>query len=425
MTRALLISRFFPYNAEKVHGIYQRLGTQIEALARVADRIDCLFLVPVDQDCSAEAVREHQERLRRLWSPAIDLTLAPTLRHDAPQGRWQRVVEGIFDFQRQLIARPTCTAAAVAAVSAALDTRPDLVLVHRLDAMGVLMRLSRGTPQKLRGVPLFFDLDDIEHVAQARHLLHDPAWPAQRLLLLQLPALLLAELRAVRLATATFVCSESDRRYLARLSAGARVCTVPNSVTFPPLAAADSSEPLVLFVGAMGYRPNAQAADSLVEEIWPPLHARVPAARLAIIGPGRERARSFHKPDPTVTFTGFVDELQSWYRRARVVCCPIYHGGGTRIKIIEAAAQGKAIVSTHIGAEGLIFEDGREILLRDSADAIAAACAQLLEDPAAAQQLGRAALQKASGTYERGAVVKQLEDIFRSAFATGARRVPA
>ena len=148
MTRALLISRFFPFNAEKVHGIYQRLGTQIEALARVADRIDCLFLVPVDQDCSAEAVREHQERLRRLWSPAIDLTLAPTLRYDAPQGRWQRVVEGIFDFQRQLIARPTCTAGAVEAVSAALDSRPDLVLVHRLDAMGVLMRLSRGTPQQ-------------------------------------------------------------------------------------------------------------------------------------------------------------------------------------------------------------------------------------------------------------------------------------
>ena len=292
MTRALLISRFFPFNAEKVHGIYQRLGTQIEALARVADRIDCLFLVPVDQDCSAEAVREHQERLRRLWSPAIDLTLAPTLRYDAPQGRWQRVVEGIFDFQRQLIARPTCTAGAVEAVSAALDSRPDLVLVHRLDAMGVLMRLSRGTPQKLRGVPLFFDLDDIEHVAKARHLLHDPAWPAQRLLLLQLPALLLAELRAVRLATATFVCSQSDRRYLARLSAGARVCTVPNSVTFPPLSATDSSEPLVLFVGAMSYRPNAQAADSLVEEIWPPLHARVPAARLAIIWTG-PRARPF------------------------------------------------------------------------------------------------------------------------------------
>src|ERR1700729_2550875 len=127
MTRALLISRFFPFTAENVHGIYQRLGTQIEALARVADRIDCLFLVPVDQDCSAEIVREHQDRLRRLWSPAIDLTMAPTVRYDAPQGRWPRVVEGIFDFQRQLIARSTCTAGAIAAVSVALATRPELV----------------------------------------------------------------------------------------------------------------------------------------------------------------------------------------------------------------------------------------------------------------------------------------------------------
>jgi glycosyltransferase involved in cell wall biosynthesis len=230
----------------------------------------------------------------------------------------------------------------------------------------------------------------------------------------------------MRLAAATFVCSEGDRRYLAHFTRSDRVRTVPNTVTFPPLSDGDASEPLMLFVGAMGYRPNAQAVDSLVQEIWPAVRARVPGARLAIIGPGREHTASYRLADESVTFTGFVDDLQSWYRRARVVCCPIYHGGGTRVKIIEAAAHAKAIVSTRLGAEGLNFEDGREIILRDAAAELVEACVHLLDDPNAAARLGQAARQKARSTYERTAVVDQLADIFRTGFADGVRqRVPA
>jgi glycosyltransferase involved in cell wall biosynthesis len=246
------------------------------------------------------------------------------------------------------------------------------------------------------------------------------------LMLLQLPALMLAESRAVRLATATFVCSESDRRHLARMTRSARVQTVPNSVAFPPAADADVSEPLVLFVGTMGYRPNAQAVDSLVQEIWPAVRARAPTARLAIVGPGPERTASYRSADRTVTFTGFVDDLDSWYRRARVVCCPIYHGGGTRVKIIEAAAYAKAIVSTRLGAEGLNLEDGREIILRDAPAALADACVRLLGDPDAAACLGRAALHKARGTYERTAVIDHLANIFREGCISSIRQsVPA
>src|SRR5207237_1141959 len=125
--------------------------------------------------------------------------------------------------------------------------------------MCVLMALARKAPEKTRRAPLFFDLDDIEHVSWFRRLLHDPGWPAERLQLLQVPRLMLAEIQAIRLAAVTFVCSEADRRYLARFPGTEHVQTVPNSVTFPPLDDRDISEPLVLFVGSMGYRPNIQA----------------------------------------------------------------------------------------------------------------------------------------------------------------------
>ncbi len=109
---------------------------------------------------------------------------------------------------------------------------------------------------ELGDLPVFFDMDDIEHIAWTRRLLRDPAWPWEKLLLLQTPRLMLAEVKAMRLAQQTFVCSERDRRYLARLVGSGRVQTVPNSVSFPALSAADETEPLVLFVGSMAQPPQ-------------------------------------------------------------------------------------------------------------------------------------------------------------------------
>jgi len=412
MTSALVVSRFAP-SAERAHGPQLRLRTLVEALARVVDRVDCLVLVPLDQSCGPDVIHAHEKRLRRLWSNPITVRFAPTVDLALQKSRWQRFAAGVFDFRAQTIARPTSTPATVAAVSAALDARPDIVLVQRLDSMVPLLRVARETPEKIRRIPIFFDMDDIEHVAFRRHLLHNPPGRLQRLVLLQLPALMLAEMRAMRLAVGTFVCSDSDRHYLAGLARGAQVHTVPNSVVFPTLNDTGTSEPLVMFVGSLYYPPNAQAARSLVREIWPRVRAQVPAARLAIIGPGPDAALC-QAVDESVTFPGFVDDLEPWYRRARVVCCPIYHGVGTRLKIVEAAAYAKAVVSTPLGAEGLDFEDEREIVLRDSPAEIAEACVRLLSDAAAAARLGGAALQKARRRYERGAVVQRLAGVFRA-----------
>jgi hypothetical protein len=85
MTSALVVSRFFPYDAQRVHGLYQRLGAQIQALAKVADRVECLFLVPEDQQFTPAELLEHEVRLRTLWSPAVSLKLAPTVREAGPK----------------------------------------------------------------------------------------------------------------------------------------------------------------------------------------------------------------------------------------------------------------------------------------------------------------------------------------------------
>ncbi len=135
---------------------------------------------------------------------------------------------------------------------------------------------------------------------------------------------------------------------------------------------------------------------------------QVPDARLIIVGTRGELTAVYPSRDPSVTFTGFVDDLDAWYRKARVICCPIYYGAGTRVKIIEAAAHAKAVVSTTVGAEGLDFENEREIILRDGAKDLAEACVHLLRDASAAARIGEAARDKARLTYDRGFLIDRL-----------------
>jgi glycosyltransferase involved in cell wall biosynthesis len=149
------------------------------------------------------------------------------------------------------------------------------------------------------------------------------------------------------------------------------------------------------------------------------VRTRVPNARLIVAGRYPEAVRCYPATDPSVTFTGFVENLAELYAQARVVCCPILSGAGTRIKIIEAAAHARAIVSTTLGAEGLDFENGTEIILCDGVAPLADACVRLLEDPVSAQRIGIAALEKARSTYEHGAVAAHLERLFRGGLRSG------
>ena len=126
------------------------------------------------------------------------------------------------------------------------------------------------------------------------------------------------------------------------------------------------------------------------------MRAKMADARLVIIGSGAEADSLLPALGSECELCRFVDDLAPWYRSARVVCCPIYHGSGTRVKIIEAAAYAKAIVSTRLGAEGLEFEDGREIILRDTPETLGDACMQLLQTRAALSDLGRAAHARAA-----------------------------
>jgi len=401
--RALFISNHLPQDpATSVFGVFKRMGMFIEAASSLVDELDMLFYVPPGLDVSPLEVARMQVLLRQMWGPKVKLFMARHARNPNAQSNWEQYGAGIFSIYRQEDFYRVSGPAQVRALDDCLARKPDWILAHRLHAICPLMRTVQSLP------PIFLDLDDIEHRAHFRRVTNYPRWAGERLKVLHTPALRAAELRAIRFAHSAFVCSDTDRDYLQGRVKGGSVLTVPNSVTIPVSADEFCETPNVLFLGTFVHRPNIQAADFLVEKIWPLIRAQVPGARLFIAGGEAQRLKHFHAPPAGVDYVGFVHDLDALYRSVRVVCCPILTGAGTRIKIVEAAAHAKAIVSTTLGAEGLQLVNEQAILLRDEATSFAQACVQLLGDTARCESLGAVARSEATLRYDRVAVVAQI-----------------
>jgi len=400
--RVLCVLAFFPSEPRRdVHGVFQRIRLFVDGLSTVARELDLLFIAPPRVDVSPARVAEHEAALRAEWNPRVNVTVvrrAPAAQPGSRPRRLSALLAGTIDHRRQPAFAPFVGDEAVAGAREALARRPSLCFVHDLRGMTALTQAAAPLP------PLLFDADNLEHRLQARRLWRSPAWRAERLRLSWIPAVLRAELAAYRRARRVFVCSEPDARFLERL--GLRnVITIPNAVAIPHEALLPARGKRLLFVASLNYAPNADAAQHFVTNIWPRIRAAEPGAEFHVAGREPEQvAASAHPPDG-VRFLGFVDDLQAAYAEAAVVVCPIRVGAGTRIKLVEAAALGKPIVSTTIGAEGLHLADGTEILLRDTPDAFADACVFLLRDRKIARRLGLAARERAERLYSREAAI--------------------
>ncbi|NDP41114.1 MAG: glycosyltransferase [Aromatoleum sp.] len=412
-SRLLFVSRAFPADFDRAtYGIYMRMRVLLEAIRNLADDLDILFFVDPSVPISEELRRRTQVRIAQSWGVEANVFLAHERPVASDAGYWANYVAPVLDFRRNPDYAGMAGPEQVAAVEAALDRDISAIVVHRLDAMCPILTIRRKLP------PIFLDLDDIEHRKLVRELARKPFYPGKLALFLRAPSVFLAELRAIRRTCSTFVCSQSDRRYLSHFVPSDRIAEVPNVATFPPDAPAASESETLLFLGSYTYAANVDAAEHLVRVLWPHIRALRPSATLLVAGQRPERIPSYAAKPPGVVFTGFVDDLAALYARVRVVCCPIRYGGGTRIKIIEAAGYGRPVVSTPIGAEGLVFTHPDEIVLARTDDEFAASCARLLGDADQARAVGVAARRRAHSAYDRDAVIAGVRRIVEAGLST-------
>jgi polysaccharide biosynthesis protein PslH len=180
------------------------------------------------------------------------------------------------------------------------------------------------------------------------------------------------------------VCSEADAGRLGRQFPSVSFAVVPNgsglSGPLPPRRPSDEGPLRLLFVGTLGYFPNADAALFLCREVLPALRRLTERQiRIDLAGAGDTSAIRGLDLDPAIRLHGFVDDLAPLYATADVAVVPVRASGGTRIKILEAFAYGVPVVSTTVGAEGIGAVDGEQLLLADDAEAFARACLELKE----------------------------------------------
>lgn len=406
--RVLFVSNNFPIDLRiKTHGIYKRMGLFIDAIKSFAS-IDFLYYVSPDTDVSAQTVSRLNQDFSKYWQADTTLFLCQRSAKQHRILRRSNYLPGAINFFDQTSYVGVSTRSQVQALETCLLHKPDAIFAHRLQAMCPLMLTNVELP------PIFFDLDDIEHISLSRQLKQPASYRKKSLNnYLYLPSLKRGELRAIRKAHKTFVCSDDDRAYLTKQLDLPGVVTIANAIKLPqpqPL----TSEPNLLFIGSYTYQPNVSAAEFLIEKIWPHIRQAVPNARLVIAGASPDRIRRYKTSDERVEFPGFVEDLDKLYKKTRVVCSPILSGGGTRLKLIEAAAYQKPIVSTQIGAEGLALLDGEAVFIRDDPRLFANACIELLQSNALCKRLGDAAAKTATKYHDRAQIIKQLQHHFQS-----------
>ena len=213
------------------------------------------------------------------------------------------------------------------------------------------------------------------------------------------------------------VCTTSDRdRRL--LSSLVRVSTavVPNGIDLEKYRRPGDAVPVpgsIVFTGLMSYYPNQHGVRRFVERVLPQVVARVPHARVRIVG-ANPPADVQALRSPLVEVTGRVDDVRPYYAGAEACVIPLWIGGGTRVKALEAMAMGVPIVSTPLGCEGLNVRDGRSVLLGATDDELADGLVRVLTDRSLRSTLvSHASAVAAEYDWRRVGVV--LDEVFRRA----------
>lgn len=241
-------------------------------------------------------------------------------------------------------------------------------------------------------VPVVYFSHNVEHMIWQRLSRIEPRLWRRLLLEIEWRKMRRFEARACAGASLVVAVSERDRDLLAVAARSGNVTAIPTGVDttyFAPNGTSEAAKTLV-FSGSMDWYPNEDAILYFMAEILPRIRREMPGVTLTIVGRNPRSDLCAAAAHAGVRVTGTVADVRPYLAEGEVYVVPLRVGGGTRLKIFEALAMGKAVVSTRVGAEGLPLVSGEHFLAADDPQAFARAVIRLLDDPGQRRALGMA-----------------------------------
>lgn len=215
---------------------------------------------------------------------------------------------------------------------------------------------------------------------------------------------------------ANITCSQLDSARLRELiGKTSRVTEIPNGVDvsyFQPNVQAVTPNSMI-FVGNLSWYPNRDAMLHLAEHLWPLIRQRFPQASMDVVGANPPKLlMDLAKQDPQFRVHGFVDDVRPYIAKAAVYICPIRDGGGTRLKILDALAMGKAVIAHPIACEGLEVTENKNILIATEPAVYVAHLERLFGDASYRQSLGDAGRDLINREYSYASIGLRLSQLY-------------
>ena len=394
--RVLWLSHFLPHRSTG-HGALQRSHNLLVEAAR-RHEVHLISLADGEEARTSDALRAAVESLRPKLASVHAVPIAPgrlrqlravaTSALSAPS-YWDRrfLVPGMVEHIRS-----------------AIPTSFDLV---HLDVVFLAPYLAH-----LPAVPVALNHHNVES-----DLLHrrsaNSHWLGRWYFARQAAHVAGAEREWARRAGVNLVVSALDGERLRGLAGDVPVTVVPNGVDidfFQPTAGVEAERSRLVFAGGMDWFPNREAMRYLAADLWPALRRGEPARRMTVVGrhPPAELLEAA-RHDPALEVTGFVDDVRPHISAASIYLCPITVGGGTRLKILDALAMSRALVSTDLGVEGLELVEGVHYLRANSTPEFVEQVRRLENDPVLVASLGRAGRHFVEQRYAWPAIIDALD----------------
>lgn len=212
--------------------------------------------------------------------------------------------------------------------------------------------------------------------------------------------------------------SDTDRGILEKIAPGGRFVVVPNGVDTSAFQCSGGPKQGIVFVGSQSWQPNRDAMDYFCVHVLPLLRAAGVDDSVTWVGRASDAVRREYEHKYGIRLTGYVDDIRPLVAASACYIAPLRAGGGTRLKILDAWAMGKAVVSTAVGCEGLDARDGENILVRDTSESFADAVKLVLTDRILAERLGAGARRTAETQYDWEVIGKPMLAHYRELCAS-------